>query len=185
LTEKSKANPILGFSDTETVKLDFDETSFSSVKYWALRATKWFKLRGFVILKSSEKCYHVVFDRVVSWFMKWFKLKGFVILKSSNKSYHVVFDRKVSWTQNMRVVAWVALQTHNMSLRKWFLMQCIKGCSTLRVSPKREKPPPRIVYRYGKLDQNVKDFLKYREIIKKMSQKCGKMAFFERFCRCF
>lgn len=155
MTEKSKANPILGFSDTETVKLDFDETSFSSVKYWASRV------------------------------MKWFKLKGFVILKSSNKSYHVVFDRKVSWTQNMRVVAWVALQTHNMSLRKWFLMQCIKGCSTLRVSPKREKPPPRIVYRYGKLDQNVKDFLKYREIMKKMSQKCGKMAFFERFCRCF
>jgi hypothetical protein len=78
LTEKSKASPILGFSDTETVKLDFDEASFSSVRNWALRAMKWFKLKGFVILKSSKKC------------------------------YHVVFDRRVSWTQNMRVAAWIA-----------------------------------------------------------------------------
>ena len=29
-------------------------------------------------------------------------------------------------------------------------MQCIKESSTLRVSPKKEKPSPRIVYRYGK-----------------------------------
>jgi hypothetical protein len=144
LTEKSKASPILGFSDAETVKLDFDEISFSSVKYWALRAMKWFKLKGFVILKSSKKC------------------------------YHVVFDREVSWKQNMRVVAWVALLSHNKSLAKWFLMQCIKGCSTLRVSHKREKLPPRIVYRYGKQDQNVKDFLRNRKIIRKMSAKLQK-----------
>jgi hypothetical protein len=144
LTEKSKASPVLGFSDAETVKLDFDETSFSSVRYWALRT------------------------------MKWFRLKGFVILKSSNKCYHVVFDREVSWKQNMRVVAWVALLSHNKSLAKWFLMQCIKGCSTLRVSFKHEKPPPRIVYRHGKQDQNVKDFLRNREIIRIMSAKLQK-----------
>lgn len=144
MIEKSEASPILGFSDTETVKLDFDKVSFSSVRYWALRAMKWFKLRGFVILKSSKNCYHVVFDHVVSW------------------------------SENMRIVAWVSLQSRSRSLCKWFLMQCIKGCSTLRVSPKREKPSPRIVYRHGKQDQNVRDFLKNREIIKKISQKLGK-----------
>jgi hypothetical protein len=144
LTEKSKASPILGFSDTETVKLDFDEVSFSFVKRWALRVMKWFKLRGFMVLKSSETCYHVVFDRVVSW------------------------------SENMRIVAWVSLQSHSGSLCKWFLMQCIKGCSTLRVSPKREKPSPRIVYRHGKQDQNIRDFLKNRRIIKKISQKLRK-----------
>ena len=144
MTEKSKASPVLGFSDAETVKLDFDETSFSSVRYWALRT------------------------------MKWFRLKGFVILKSSNKCYHVVFDREVSWKQNMRVVAWVALLSHNKSLTKWFLMQCIKGCSTLRVSLKRDKSPPRIVYRHGKQEQNVKDFLRNRKLIRKISQKLQK-----------
>ncbi len=131
-------------SHTETVKLDFDETSFSSVRYWASRTMKWFKLRGFVILRSSED------------------------------HYHIMFDRRVSWEQNMRIVAWVALLSHNKGLAKWFLMQCIKGCSTLRVSFKHEKPPPRIVHRQGKQDQNVKDFLIYRRIIRKMSAKLQK-----------
>jgi hypothetical protein len=144
LTKKLKANPILGFSDTETVKLDFDETSFSSVKYWALRTMKWFRLSGFVILKSSKSCYHVVFDRVVSW------------------------------SENMRIVAWVALLSHNKGLAKWFLMQCIKGCSTLRVSPKREKPPPRVVCKCGEQNENVKDFLRNKRIVKKMSAELRK-----------
>lgn len=141
MTERSKANPILGFSDTETIKLDFDDVSFRTVRCWASRTTKWFKLHGFIILKSSKNRYHVVFDRVVTW------------------------------ADNMRVVAWVALLSHNNGLAKWFLMQCIKGCSTLRVSPKNEKPSPRIVYKYGKQNGDIKSFLKTREIIKKFSQK--------------
>jgi hypothetical protein len=106
--------------------------------------------------------------------MKWFKLKGFIILKSSKNCYHVVFDRAVSWSQNMRIVAWVSLQSHSGSLCKWFLMQCIKGCSTLRVSPKREKPSPRIVYRCGNQSENISEFLKNRQLIKKISQKMRK-----------
>ena len=140
MTETSKAKPILGFSDTETIKLDLDEVSFRTVRYWALRTLRWFKLQGFIILKSSKN------------------------------RYHVMFDRAVSWAENMRVVAWVALLSHNNGLAKWFIMQCIKGCSTLRVSSKREKPPPRIVYRHGKQDESIKSFLKTRRIIKNISQ---------------
>lgn len=146
LTEKLKASPILGLSDTETVKLDLDDVSFRTTRYWALRAMKWFKLQGFIILKSSKNCYHIVFDRVVSW------------------------------ADNLRVVAWVAVLSHNKGLRKWVLMQCIKSSSTLRVSPKREKPSPRIVYRHGKQDDNIKSFLKTRRIIKYISQKTQKKA---------
>ena len=140
LTETSKANPILGFSDTETVKLDLDDVSFRTVRYWASRTARWFKLQGFIILKSSKN------------------------------RYHVMFNRFVSWAENIRVVAWVALLSHNEGLSKWFLMQCIKGCSTLRVSPKREKPSPRVVYRHGKQDESIKDFLKTRKIIKNISK---------------
>jgi len=61
--------------------LDFDYMPFKSVRYWALRTLKWFKLGGFLILKSSREC------------------------------YHVVFDRTVSWTENMRIVAWLCLQS--------------------------------------------------------------------------
>ena len=106
--------------------------------------------------------------------MKWFKLRGFVILKSSEKCYHVVFERKVSWSENTRVVAWVALQSHNKELAKWFLMQCIKGCSTLRVPSKREKPPPRVVSRFGEQNKSVKNFVKMRKIVKKIEKKLRK-----------
>lgn len=155
LTETSKANPILGLSDTETVKLDFDDVSFKTVRYWASRTRRWFKLQGFIVLRPSKNRYQVVFDRVVSW------------------------------AENMRVVAWVALLSHNKGLAKWLLMQCIKGCSTLRVSSKRGKPSPRIVYRQGKQDDSIKSFLKTRKIIKKISQKTHNNAWLSSFYRLF
>jgi hypothetical protein len=116
--------------------LDFDQMAFKTVKYWALRTMRWFKLGGLLVLKSSPEC------------------------------YHVVFNRTVSWTENMKVVAWVALQSRCESLTQWLLMQCIKGASTLRVSPKREKPAPRIVYRYGQQADQIHAFLRYRYTIK-------------------
>lgn len=133
--------PILGYSDNETVKLDFDETPFKVVKYWALKTMNWFKLGGFVILKSSENC------------------------------YHIVFNRKVSWSENMKIVAWASLLSHHENLKKWFLMQCIKQLSTLRVSSKRMKPSPRIMYRYSNQSKQVQNFLTYRHMIKKIIQK--------------
>jgi hypothetical protein len=141
LTGKSRAKPILGFSDNETVMLDFDSTTLDIVKYWASRTMRWFKLGGYLILKSSKNC------------------------------YHVVFNRRVTWSENMRVVAWVALQSNNKGLQKWHLMQCIKQSSTLRVSNKREKAPPRIVFRFGKQAQQIKDFIKNRYLIKKIIKK--------------
>lgn len=138
LTEKSSPKPILGYTDNETVMLDFDDTSFKTVKYWALKTMRWFKLGGFVILKSSKNC------------------------------YHVVCNRKVSWSENMRIVAWVSLLSRHESLKRWFLMQCIKQASTLRVSSKGLKPSPRIVYRYGDQNEQVQDFLTYRQRIKRI-----------------
>ncbi len=61
----SKANPILGLTDFETVMLDLDDMSFKSAKYWAELANEKLNLGGYIILKSSEKHYHVVFDRYV------------------------------------------------------------------------------------------------------------------------
>lgn len=81
----------------------------------------------------------------------------------------------LSHGQNMRIVAWVALLSHNKGLTKWFLMQCIKGWSTLRVSSKREKPPPRVVYRFDRQDRNAKDFVKMRRTVKKTEKNSGKV----------
>lgn len=96
----------------------------------------------------------------------WFNLNGFLILKSSDNSYHVIFNREVTWSENMKIVAWVSLLSHIESLKRWFIMQCIKEDSTLRVSPKGEKPSPRIVYREGRQDEQIREFLRYRKVIK-------------------
>lgn len=37
LRGKWSLNSVLGMTDRETVKLDFDKTSFKTVKYWAFR----------------------------------------------------------------------------------------------------------------------------------------------------
>lgn len=141
LTEKSQVKPILGFSDTCTVKLDFDNTPFSIVKYWGIRT------------------------------MKWFRLGGFIILKSSMNSYHMVFNRSVSWSQNMKILAWVTLQSHNQGLVKYLQMQCIKKSSTLRLSSKGDKASPRIIFSYGKVDEKIADFIEFRHLIKQIIKK--------------
>ena len=123
------------------MKLDFDNASFKTVRYWARRA------------------------------MRWFKLGGFLILKSSANHYHVVFNRCVSWSENMHVLAWASLLSHNKRAQRYALMQCIKESSTLRVSPKKQKPSPRIVYRYGKQGGRILDFLHYRKMIKNIIRK--------------
>lgn len=129
--------PILGLSDRETVMLDFDDATFKTVKEWAIKA------------------------------MEWFKLEGFLILKSSKNHYHVVFNKAVTWARNLHVVAWVALQSKNKGLEKWLVMQCIKENSTLRISSKKEKSSPRLVSRFAKQDNQIKQYLEWRRFIKK------------------
>jgi len=105
--QMSKADPILGFTDRMTVKLDLDNMSFKSARYWANLVLKKYKLRGYIILKSSKKC------------------------------YHVVFDRYVRWDENLSVVGWVAILSKSLKLKDYLGMQCIKMSSTLKGSSKR------------------------------------------------
>ena len=141
LSEQLTHNFILGFTDTETVKLDFDDTPLDDVTYWAKRVNRWFRLRGFSILESSEN------------------------------NYHVVFNRPVTWSENVRIMAWVSLESNKKPLIRWFLMQCIKQGSTLRVSCKGSKPSPRVVSLYGKQDSQIKGFLNFFKLVKSISEK--------------
>jgi hypothetical protein len=146
LTEKSKAKPLIGVTDTETVMLDFDNTPFKTVKYWAKRVMNRFKLTGFILLKSSEK------------------------------NYHIVFDREVTWNENVSIMAWICLFFYGRNLSRfpllrYFIMQYIKKDSTLRVSTKQQKPSPRIVFRFGKQDKQIKNFLKMKDLVKKIIKK--------------
>jgi hypothetical protein len=128
-------------TDKETVKLDFDDTPLDIVKYWAFRT------------------------------MKWFKLQGFAIFRSSKKSHHVIFNCKVTWKKNMHIMSWVAVESQNPKLKDYVLMQGIKESSTLRVSPKNEKSSPRAVCRYGKQDGQIKGFMNFRRMIKRLMKR--------------
>lgn len=72
------------------------------------------------------------------------------------------FDRKVSWGENVKIMAWVCLVSKHRKLTGWFILQCIKQGSTLRISRKREKPSPRIVFQHGRQDGEILRFLQYR-----------------------
>ena len=134
------SKPILGLTDFWTVMLDFDNFSFKSTKYWAFRTNEWFELGGGVILKSSYQ------------------------------HYHVVFDRYVPREENLKIMAWVAILSKSVSMLRYLAMQCIKMGSTLRVAPNpnKDKPSPRLVYRFGCQDHAIKDFLRYRQLIKRI-----------------
>jgi hypothetical protein len=72
----------------------------------------------------------------------------------------------VSWKDNVKIMAWVCLLSKHKKLTGWFILQCIKEGSTLRVSEKKEKPQPRIVYRYGSQQNQIAEFLAYRKVVK-------------------
>jgi len=112
------------------------------------------------------------FKNVKDWalrVMRRFRLGGYIILKSSEGNYHVVFDRKVTWSENMDIVAWASPESRNKELVRWLQMQC-KQSSTLRVSPKKDKSSPRVVYRHGNQDGQIRGFLDYRQMMKGMIQ---------------
>jgi hypothetical protein len=67
-------------------------------------------------------------------------------------------------------VAWACGESENAGLKKLFLMQCLKESSTLRVSPKKDKSSPRIVFRYGMQDREIMSFLEWRKLIKSIDK---------------
>ena len=91
--------------------------------------------------------------------------KGKVSYRYFEKNYLVAFDRPVSWIKNVHIINWIALESGSVDLKQWVLMQCIKESSTLRFSPKIDKPIPKIVYRYGSQNNQIKELLETRKII--------------------
>jgi hypothetical protein len=116
--------------------LDLDNLCFQEVRYWAHRIREEFKLGGFLILESSHR------------------------------HHHVVFDRSVSPLDVIGIVAQACLEIKNAPLIRWFILQCIKKELTLRISPKGYKTRPRIAYRYGKQNREIRGYLQYRRLIR-------------------
>lgn len=143
---------ILGVFDDEAVMLDLDGAPFKMVKKYSLMAMDFHELGGLLIIKSSEK------------------------------SYHVVYNRRVSWSENQRIMGWVSYvlcpwlslsesserAKASLNLLLYMRMQGIKQSSALRTSPKGSKPSPRIVYREGDQDDRIANYLEKRRLLKKV-----------------
>lgn len=151
MIRKSRAVKILaltGISDTSTPKLDLDNVTFKTAKYIAVKILRLFKSKRTDIWTPNSKI----------------DLEGFLIIKSSPKHYHILFNRSVLWLENIEVVAWACLMSHKIELMKWLIMQIVKGSSTLRIGKKGDKPAPRIVFHWGKQDGEIRNYLKFRRL---------------------
>lgn len=142
LTLKWNLNSVLGFTDQETLKCDFDDCKFGDAKQLAEKITKRFKMGGYILLRSSKD------------------------------NYHAIFDREVTWSENISIMSWVALTFKNKTgFLRWFLLQGIRQASTLRVSSKKEKSSPRIVFRFGCQKNQIEGFLLFRLRLKRIMVK--------------
>lgn len=146
--------------DTETIHADCDNTPLGELKYWGFRAMSRFGLEGFAIFLSSQKIYTI-------------KKKGKIIHEYRECSYHMVFDKTVTWATNVAVMAWLAMMMKQPSLKDYVLMQDIKKTATARYgkkviwvnNKKIVKPVPKIVFRYGSQDCQIKKFLDTRKFV--------------------
>jgi hypothetical protein len=57
----------IGFVTTRGVLLDLDNMTFSKAKWIAKTVLDNYKLQGYLLVRSSERSYHVVFNRYLSW----------------------------------------------------------------------------------------------------------------------
>ncbi len=138
--------------DDATVLLDFDKTSLDEVKYWAFLVLQKWKMEGFIIFESSRTEYVI-------------KNRGKVLHKWIRCNHLAVFDRPVTWRTNMAIMNSASLWTKNPAIENYARMQGIKGSSTARFSSRIEKPPPEIVFRYGKQDRQIRKCLEARQFI--------------------
>jgi len=96
-----------------------------------------------------------------------FKLKGYLILKSSIDGWHVVFDKRLSWKNVLRVIFAAPPCRHRWHGHfSWAELQAIKGFATLRIGNKRRKRSPRVIDAYGSQDGQIAEYLLCRKKLK-------------------
>ena len=120
----------VGFVSNRGVMLDLDHTTLNSSKRLAEALCKRYRLEGYIIVRSSPKNYHIVFNRKnISW----------------RKTMHIIFSivKAISWSCHQAFHG-------NMTLR----ISCKNGCF------------PEVVYRKGKRDKLVKEYLETLRMLK-------------------
>ncbi len=97
---------------------------------------------------------------IASDLCKRHRLEGFLLIMSSPKNYHAVFNRYLSWRKITKILF------SRYECVRYAVFQMMQGALTLRISGKNGKNKPRIVYRVGKENKLIKDYLEIYENFK-------------------
>jgi len=145
---KMKTNYIIGFTTDKGLMLDLDNTPISEVKF------------------------------IASYYCSAFKLEGYIVIKSSQNNYQIIWNKKIkTWkklTELLLKITWHHYFKHTClkpSMLLWAVLQIMKGSLTLRISKKKKKKSPKIVISYGKQDKLIKEYLSYYLVFNKRGKK--------------
>jgi hypothetical protein len=97
---------------------------------------------------------------IASDLCKKYRLEGFLLVMSSPKNYHAVFNRYLSWRKITKILF------SRLECQRWGAFQMMQGELTLRISKKNGENKPKIVYRVGKEDKLIKEYLEVYEEFK-------------------
>lgn len=138
----------VGFTTNKALMLDLDRFTYAEALDLAVKTTNKFQLEGFLIAKSSELNYHVIFNKFMDW----------------DDVLEILF--KIVWGYHYYG------HGEHPHLTNWAILQVIKQSITLRIGTKVltnvKKPKPKVVICKGKTGQNIKEYL---DICKAFSQK--------------
>lgn len=122
---------VIGFMTDRGVILDLDNMTFKKVRHLARTLCKQYRLEGYIIVRSSPRNYHVIFNRYLRW-------KTVTMILFS---------------------LWEAI--------RWGVFQLREGYLTLRISRKNGKNKPKIVFKTGKTDKLIADYMDVYESFKR------------------
>lgn len=142
--KKEKPKFVYGFTTSHGLLLDLDNTTLDETRKIAKKYMERFKLEGYVILRSSQNNYHVVFNRYLSW----------------KKVLSCLF--KIVWFYHFHK------HGSKPSLTFWAILQACKETETLRISMKERKAVPKVIQTKGKIDKLIKDYLDFMREMNKI-----------------
>jgi len=145
---------VLGDFHSYIVKVELDNKDLKFAKRIGHILNKRYDLDGFRIFQSSTITHRIENADYSK-----------TVLRYRTANYHIIFNRKVSAMENHSIIAWLCMYLKDENLTKWFLMQCIKQTTTLRIGFKGNKKPPKEVYRFGNQDKMIAEFLDNRQFI--------------------
>jgi len=120
--------------------VDLDQTTLKETKYIANKYLNRFKLQGYLILRSSQNNYHIIFNRYLTW----------------KKTIECLF--KIVWKYHYYY------HQEKPHLTSWAILQICKGSLTLRISAKQNKHKPTIMCSCGLSDKLISDYLAYYNV---------------------